>query len=233
MVDSSSFVLAPKPPVSIPVFGGQARFPVNRIFCVGQNYADHAREMGGDPDREPPFFFLKSTEAIVADGGPIPYPPLTGDLHFEVELVVAIGTGGADIAVDDATRHVFGYAAGLDMTRRDLQALAKSGRRPWDMSKNFDGAAPVGPLVRAGRHPAPDDPITLDVDGVIRQSSVIGAMIWSVPEIIAALSAYQPLRAGDLIFTGTPAGIGAVEPGAVMTAQVADLPPLRCMVTGA
>lgn len=226
-------MLAPKSPIAIPVFGEPARFPVNRIFCVGQNYADHAREMGSDPDRDPPFFFLKSPEAIVADSGSTPYPPLTQELHFEVELVVAIGTAGANIAVDDAARHVFGYAAGLDMTRRDLQALAKAGRRPWDMSKNFEGAAPIGPLVRAGRHPAPEDLITLDVDGTIRQSSVIGAMIWSVPEIISALSAYQPLCAGDLIFTGTPAGVGAVDPGDTMTAQIAGLPPLRCTVSEA
>ncbi|WP_374410856.1 fumarylacetoacetate hydrolase family protein [Novosphingobium colocasiae] len=229
MMDSEFVITAP-PRVSIPVAGEQRRFPVNRIFCVGRNYADHAREMGSDPDREPPFFFLKSPEAIIADGGPLAYPPQTANLHFEVELVVAIGSGGADITVGAALDHVFGYAVGLDMTRRDVQDVAKAGRRPWDLAKNFAGAAPVGELVRAARHPAADDAITLEVDGSVKQSGVIGAMIWSVPEIIAALSGYQPLHAGDLIFTGTPAGVGAVDVGAVMTARVAGLPMLTCAV---
>lgn len=227
---AAEFVVAARPPVSIPVHGEAGRFPVNRVFCVGRNYADHAREMGSDPTREPPFFFLKSAEAILPDRAPLPYPPLTQDLHFEVELVVAIGRGGADIAVEHALDHVFGYAVGLDMTRRDVQDVAKAGRRPWDMAKNFAGAAPIGELVRAARHPQAGDCIALDVDGSERQAGVIGAMIWSVPEIVAALSTWQPLHAGDLIYTGTPAGVGAVMPGAVMTARVDGLPTLICEV---
>ena len=219
------------PPVvpGLAVEGSDARFPVGRIFCVGRNYADHALEMGADPVREPPFFFMKQSSALLTDGAALPYPPRTASLHHEVELVVAIGTGGSGIAPADALDHIFGYAVGIDMTRRDLQDEAKAKRRPWDVSKSFDGAAPVGAIV-PGRAMADDIGISLSVDGTVRQTGKLGAMIWSVPEIIAELSTYQALLPGDLIFTGTPAGVGAVEAGQVMHAEIETLPSLSVRV---
>jgi fumarylpyruvate hydrolase len=198
--------------VAVPVRGG-GLFPVRRVFCVGRNYAEHVREMGGDV-REPPFFFTKPADALVAGGAPMPYPPRTADLHHEMELVVAIGTGGAEIAVSDALAHVWGYAAGLDMTRRDLQAAAKKAGKPWDMAKGFDHSAPIGELVRAACLPDPTHGrIELAVNGVTRQSSDLAAMIWSVAETIAYLSGLVRLAPGDLIFTGTPEGVAAVARG--------------------
>jgi fumarylpyruvate hydrolase len=199
---------------SLPVEGSHARFPVHRIYCVGRNYADHAREMGGDPDREPPFFFCKPADAIVTDGNDFPYPGQTDDVHHEMELVVALGKGGADIAVDRALDHVYGYAAGLDMTRRDLQAAAKKLGRPWDTGKGFDHAAPCGRIMPASRigHPA-SGAIWLKVNGEIRQRGDLSQLIWKIPEVIAYLSTLFTLAPGDLIYTGTPAGVGPVRRG--------------------
>ncbi|TBW35372.1 FAA hydrolase family protein [Siculibacillus lacustris] len=219
----TEFVVAPPSISSVAVVGG-GRFPVRRIFCVGRNYAEHAREMGGDPDREPPFFFSKPADAIVVDGADMPYPPLTSSLHFEIELVVAIGKGGVAIPVAAATEHVFGYAVGLDMTRRDLQAEAKKTGRPWDMAKAFDHSAPIGPIRRADEigHPT-RGAIVLRVDGTTRQSGDLSELIWSIPEIVAHLSTAVRLEPGDLIFTGTPAGVGAVSVGDKLEGSVAGV----------
>lgn len=199
---------------SLPVSGRDEVIPIRRIYCVGRNYAAHAVEMGSDPDREPPFFFAKPADAIVAGGGKIPYPPLTDDLQHEMELVVVLGSGGRDIPVEQALDHVFGYAAGLDMTRRDLQAKAKKTGRPWDMGKGFDYSAPcsaVRPASEIG-HPA-EGAIWLKVNGRMRQSGDLNQQIWKVEEAIAYLSRFVALAAGDLIFTGTPAGVGRVVCG--------------------
>lgn len=213
----------PVPPaVTLPVHGSADRFPVRRIFCVGRNYAEHSREMGGDPTREAPFFFTKPADAVVISGVTIPYPPKTADLHHEAELVVAIGKGGADIALADASAHIWGHAAGNDLTRRDLQAEAKAARRPWDMAKGFDNSAVIGAL-HAG--PLPDAAITCTVDGRVTQSARLSDMIWSVPEIIAHLSGYVTLQAGDLIFTGTPAGVGPIGRGQTCTVAIEGLSP--------
>ncbi|WP_102960097.1 fumarylacetoacetate hydrolase family protein [Mangrovicella endophytica] len=216
----TDYVVAPPPIAAVPVEGG-GLFPVRRIFCVGRNYAAHAREMGADPDREPPFFFAKPADAILTGGRDLPYPPQTESLHFEVELVAAIGAGGAGIAVENALDHVWGYAAGIDMTRRDLQDVAKQMRRPWDLSKGFDHSAPIGTLVPASRigHPS-SGAIELSVDGTMRQSSDLTHMIWSVAETIAHLSASVRLEPGDLIFTGTPEGVGAVSRGQQMEGRI-------------
>jgi fumarylpyruvate hydrolase len=194
-----------------------ALFPVRRIWCVGRNYAEHAREMGHDPNREPPFFFAKPADAIVLSGATLPYPPATKDLHHEVELVVALGRGGADIPEAEALACVWGYTVGLDMTRRDLQAEAKKLQRPWEMGKAFDHSAPMGALVPAERigHPAKGT-IGLKVNGVVRQMGDLAQQIWSVPETIAYLSRLVTLAPGDLIMTGTPAGVAAVGPGDVL-----------------
>jgi len=209
----SDFVI-PAPPVpTVPVVGG-GLFPVRRIYCVGRNYAAHAREMGADPDREPPFFFTKPADAVLTGGRPMPYPSLTESLHFELELVAAIGKGGEDIPEAEALDHVWGYGVGIDMTRRDLQDVAKAARRPWDLSKGFDLSAPIGDLVPAADigHPSAGR-IELTVNGGVRQSSDISHMIWNIAETIAHLSAALRLEPGDLIFTGTPEGVGATVPG--------------------
>lgn len=213
------FVLPPPPPTVVQTSSGDL-FPVRRVFCVGRNYGDHAREMGSDPDREPPFFFAKPADAIVA-GGPVAYPPATANLHHEVELVAAIGRGGANIAVATALEHVWGYTVGLDLTRRDLQDVAKKGGRPWDMAKGFDASGPVGVLRPAAEigHPA-KAAITLEVNGQRRQSGDIADMIWSVAEVVAHLSGLVCLAPGDLIFTGTPAGVGAVVRGDRLEARI-------------
>lgn len=212
---------APRP-VTLPVHGSDARFAVRRIFCVGRNYAEHSREMGGDPSREAPFFFTKPADAVVLSGSTIPYPPMTADLHHEAELVVAIGTGGADIALADAPAHIWGHAAGNDLTRRDLQAQAKAARRPWDMAKGFDHSAVIGAL-HAG--PLADGAITCTVGTRETQRARLSDMIWSVPEIIAELSRYVTLQPGDLIFTGTPAGVGPILRGEVCTVTIEGLTP--------
>lgn len=205
------YVLLPPPVVSLPVAGDARRFPVNRIFCVGRNYADHAREMGHDPDREPPFFFMKPASAIVADGADFPYPGLSNDVHHEVELVVALQTGGKNISASTALQSVYGYAVGLDMTRRDFQSEAKKLGRPWDTGKAFDASAPCSALVPAEvlGHPSRGR-VLLTVNGEARQAGDLADLIWNVPETIAYLSTLFELAPGDLIFTGTPAGVGPV-----------------------
>ena len=201
------------PQPTVPVAGGDP-FPVRRIYCVGRNYAAHAREMGADPDREPPFFFMKPADAIVADGTAIPYPPRTANLHHEIELVVAIGTGGRDIPVERALDHVYGYGVGLDMTRRDLQNAAKKEGKPWDMGKGFDQSAPCGTLRRAADIGHPDKgAVTLSVNGAPRQKGDLSDLTWSVSETISYLSGLVELQPGDLIYTGTPEGVGPVVAG--------------------
>lgn len=219
----SRYVIDPPAVPTVPVVGGGA-FPVRRIFCVGRNYADHTREMGGDPNREPPFFFCKPADAVMTGGADTPYPTMTADLHHEMEMVVAIGKGGKDIAEAEALAHVFGYAAGLDLTRRDLQAEAKKAGRPWDMAKGFDASAPIGEIAPAAKigHPAAGA-IALTVNGAARQSSDLAKMIWSVPETIAHLSRLVELKAGDLIFTGTPEGVAACVRGDRLEGTVAGV----------
>jgi fumarylpyruvate hydrolase len=209
-------------PVTLPIHQSHQRFPVRRIFCVGRNYAEHTREMGGDPTREAPFFFTKPADACVTSGATIPYPPRTADLHHEAELVVALASGGRDITAQEAPALIWGHAAGNDLTRRDLQAEAKSARRPWDMAKAFDHSAILGALVEG---PIADAPITCHVGDRLTQSARLSDMIWSVPEIIAHLSTYVDLHPGDLIFTGTPAGVGPIARGETCTITVGDLPP--------
>ena len=198
---------------SVAVAGGAA-FPVRRIFCVGRNYAEHAREMGTDPDREPPFFFMKSADTVVASGSEIKYPTRTENLHHEVELVIAMGSGGSDISGAEASDHIFGYAVGVDLTRRDLQQQMKENGRPWDIGKSFDQAAPVGEIQPSWNigHPRKGK-INLSVNGKTRQKADLKDMIWSIDEIIAELSTYYSLAAGDLIFTGTPSGVDALVRG--------------------
>jgi fumarylpyruvate hydrolase len=207
---------------SVPTATG-GRFPVRRIHCVGRNYAAHAREMGHDPDREPPFFFGKPADAVVTDGRDTPYPTLTAQLEFEVELVVALGAGGQDVAVADALDLVWGYAVGVDLTRRDLQAEAKRLGRPWDLAKGFDHSAPIGTIVPAAGVDPTAGGVTLHVDGELRQSGDLADQIWSVAETIAALSRAVRLEAGDLLFTGTPDGVGPVSRGALLRGAIAGI----------
>ena len=219
---------APHTP-TVPVEGG-GDFPVRRIFCVGRNYGAHVREMGGDEKANPPIFFTKPADAVVTGGADIPYPSATQDLHHEIELVIALRSGGRDIAPADALACVFGYAAGVDLTRRDLQGLAKKGGQPWDAAKAFDRSAPLGLLRRAEGAEAPGGDIALTVDGEARQSAALSDMIWSVPEIIAEASRLWELKAGDLIFTGTPEGVGAIPRGGRVEGRVADLAPVAFTV---
>jgi fumarylpyruvate hydrolase len=201
------------------------RFPVRRIFCVGQNYADHAREMGSDPQRQLPFFFTKPADAVVDSGLRLPFPTMTHDLHHEVELVVALGQGGVDVKPADAPSMIFGHAVGIDLTRRDLQAEAKKTGRPWDMAKGFDHSAPIGPVTRGV--PPREGAITLSIDGQVRQSGDLAHMIWSVADIIAFLSTYVAVAAGDLIFTGTPAGVGPIQRGERVRGAIAGIDPVE------
>ena len=226
----TAYVIPAHDIVGLPVAGADALFPVRRVYCVGRNYAGHAREMGSDPDREPPFFFSKPADAQavipVAPGqvAELPYPPVTANLHYECELVVAIVKGGSNIAVEDAAAHIFGYAVGLDMTRRDLQFKMRDAGRPWEIGKAFDYSAPVGVIHRAAE--AGDighAQITLAVDGETRQSSTVAHMIWSISETIANLSTLFTLAPGDLIFTGTPEGVGAVVRGQTLEGRVDGL----------
>jgi fumarylpyruvate hydrolase len=209
-----TYAFAPPAPASVPVAGTDLAFPVRRIYCVGRNYAEHAREMGSDPVRESPFFFAKPADAVVPDGATIPYALATHNLHHEIELVVAIGKDGVEITREAALAHVYGYAVGLDMTRRDLQLAARDKGRPWDVGKGFDQSAPTAPIRRAADigHPMSGS-IRLDVNGGTRQRADLKDLIWPVPDLIVELSKLFVLRAGDLIFTGTPAGVGPVEPG--------------------
>ncbi|WP_264047078.1 fumarylacetoacetate hydrolase family protein [Methylobacterium flocculans] len=226
----------PNPPrIALPIVGSDDLFPVRRVYCVGRNYAAHAREMGKDPDREPPFFFMKPADALQIVAGEAtadhPYPPRTENYHFEVEMVAALGLGGRDIAEAQAIHHVYGYAVGLDMTRRDVQDEAKRLARPWDLAKSADASAPIGPLHPASAigHPT-RGAITLAVDSGERQRGDLSEMIWSIPEQIALLSTYFELQPGDLIFTGTPSGVGAVQRGETMTAAVEGLGAIRLRV---
>jgi fumarylpyruvate hydrolase len=212
---------------SAEIAGGDARYPVHRVYCVGRNYAEHAREMGAD-EREPPFFFMKPADAVVPGGGEIPYPSATENLHYEMELVIAIGTAGASIAKEQALDHIWGYGVGIDLTRRDLQLEARNRGRPWDAGKGFDRSAPVSALrpVSEIGHPGTGR-IWLDVNDERRQDSDISHMIWNVPEIIVALSGLYALAPGDLIFTGTPAGVGAIVRGDVVKGGVDGVDEIR------
>lgn len=202
---------APPPIPTVPIEGEAAHFPVRRILCVGRNYAAHRREMGGD-DRDPPFFFAKPADAVVPPGRDPAYPPATANLHHEIELVAAIGRGGRDIAVADALSHVFGYAVGVDLTRRDLQAAARDKGQPWDASKGFDDSAPIS-AIRRWRGPPPQGRIAISVNGAVRQDAVVADMIWNLAEIVAEASKLWTLAPGDLIFTGTPEGVGPLVRG--------------------
>lgn len=221
-----NFAVEPPPIHSLTIAGRTERFPVNRVFCVGRNYAAHAREMGKDPNREPPFFFMKPAHAIVDAAQPVrvPYPPKTRNYHHEIELVVALARGGRDIPIDRALTHVYGYAVGLDMTRRDLQLEARDKGRPWEFGKSFAQSAPIGALHRVEDvgHPA-SAAISLHVNDQLRQSSDVSKLIWSVAECISYLSEYEALEAGDIIMTGTPEGVNAVVPGDRMLGSIAGL----------
>ncbi len=223
------FVIPAPPQACLPVSTG-GQFPVRRVYCIGRNYAAHAIEMGHDPDREAPFFFQKNPDSLKATGR-FAYPPQTEDVHHEIEMLVALQSGGRDIALDDALSHVWGYGVALDMTRRDLQGAAKKLGRPWEIGKSFEGAAPVGPLMPVAQtgHPSAGE-ISLHVNGALRQSGDLAQMIWKTPEIIRYLSQYFELAAGDVILTGTPAGVGPVQRGDVMEGRVAGLEALRVEV---
>lgn len=228
------FVFPPQPNVVVPVAGSDAFFPVHRIYCVGRNYVEHAKEMGGS-GREAPFFFMKPADAVlpIPHGmtGEMPYPSMTVDLHHEIELVVAIGRGGRDIAAADALGHVWGYAIGLDMTRRDLQGEAKKLGRPWCTGKGFDYSAPIGPIHLAAETGAiTQGEISLTVNGLPRQKSDLDKLIWSVAETIEHLSKYYSLRPGDLIFTGTPEGVAAVKPGDILDGTIDGLGKIRVKI---
>lgn len=229
------FVFPPPPTIAVPVLGSEERFPVHRIYCVGRNYEEHAKEMGFT-GREPPFFFLKPADAVVvAEVGQtvdLPYPSLTQNLHHEVELVVAIGRGGKNISAVNAPAHIFGYAVGLDMTRRDLQTEMKKQGRPWCIGKAHDQSAPIGPITPAASAPGvASAELWLQVNGVDRQRSQVSRLIWSIGEVIEHLSAAWELQPGDLIYTGTPEGVGAVCRGETMRAGVDGLAPISVRLT--
>jgi fumarylpyruvate hydrolase len=210
---------------TVTVAGSEQRFPVHRIYCVGRNYAEHAREMGHDSKKELPFFFSKPADAVVSSGQVLPFPTRTSELHHEVELVVALHQGGVNVGTADAASVIFGHAVGIDLTRRDLQAEAKKNGRPWDMAKGFDHSAPIGAL-KLGIPPASGS-ISLSIDGEVRQRGDLKDMIWSVAEIIAALSTYVALAPGDLIFTGTPAGVGPIQRGESVRGMIAGIEPIE------
>ncbi|RMD89414.1 MAG: FAA hydrolase family protein [Alphaproteobacteria bacterium] len=216
-----TYVFPPAEIPSVAVAGSDARFPVHRIYCVGRNYAAHAREMGKDPDRDPPFFFMKPADAVVPDGAEVPYPPQTENLHHEIELVIAIGKGGRDIAEADVPDHIFGYAVGNDLTRRDLQLAARDKGRPWDTGKGFDHSAPISAIRPAADIGHPETGrIWLAVNDAVRQDGDLAELIWDVREIVSILSGLYTLRPGDLIFSGTPAGVGPLARGDVITGGV-------------
>jgi fumarylpyruvate hydrolase len=216
-----NYIISPPPQVSVAIRDRDSRFPVRRVYCVGRNYEAHAREMGKDPSREPPFLFQKPADAVVENGSLIGYPPQTNNFHHEIELVVAIGRGGSDISVTQAIEHVLGYAVGVDLTRRDQQLAARDAGRPWEWGKAFDRSAPCSAiaLAEAIGHPA-QGRIWLTVNDTLRQEADINQLIWSVPEVIAFISSSMVLEAGDLIFTGTPAGVGPLVPGDVVAGGV-------------
>ena len=231
-----SYVIPPAPIPAVPVAGSADSFPVRRIYCVARNYAAHAREMGGDPERDPPFFFCKPADALVpvaaGSAAEVAYPPQTANYHHEVELVVAIGKRGRNIAIEAANEHVWGYAAGFDMTRRDLQFALRDKGRPWELGKAFDQSAPIAPIVPAGRcgHPTAGR-VWLTVNGSLKQEGDLVDLIWSVPETIAHLSKYFELCPGDLIFTGTPEGVGPVVKGDLVTGGVDGIGELSVRIT--
>jgi len=229
-MNSELYVIEPSAVSTIPIEGSDLKFPINRVFCIGRNYAAHAVEMGYDPDKEPPFFFLKSASNVTV-GEDFSYPTKTADLHHEIEMVVALNKGGSNISVDNALDHVFGYGIGLDMTRRDLQSEAKKMGRPWEVGKSFEKSAPCGPLRAAAEvgHPSEGE-VSLEVNGEPRQQGDLNQLIWKVPEMIAILSEYFELVPGDLIMTGTPSGVGAVNRGDVMHARIAGLGQLTVAV---
>jgi fumarylpyruvate hydrolase len=234
MSATTAYCFPPAPTVGVPIAGTEQSFPVHRVYCVGRNYAEHAKEMGFT-GREAPFFFLKPADAVcpIPEGqdGQIPYPSLTHNLHHEIELVIAIGVGGKNIPADQAMNHVLGYAVGLDMTRRDLQNDMKKQGRPWCIGKAFDASAPMGPITPAAQVPdIHNAAIELQVNGVVRQTSHLDQLIWSMAEIIEHLSAAWELQRGDLIFTGTPEGVGAVQPGDTMIGRVTGLTPLQLTI---
>jgi fumarylpyruvate hydrolase len=229
--EDGRYVIPPPPQPALAVAGSSKSFPVRRIWCVGRNYIEHIREMGND-EREPPFFFAKPADAVVADGGKVPYPPVTKDLHFEVELVVALKSGGRNIAPERALDHVYGYGVGIDLTRRDLQIASRNIKRPWEVGKAFDYSAPCGALRPAAEigHPAKGR-ILLKVNGEVKQDGDLDQMIWNVPEIIAQLSQSVALGAGDLIMTGTPAGVGATVAGDKLECEVEGIGKLTVTMT--
>jgi fumarylpyruvate hydrolase len=225
-----SFVIQPAPQVSLPVAGSADRFPVRRIYCVGRNYAEHAKEMGHDPNKEPPFFFQKNPDNVLTSGE-MPYPSQTKDLHHEIELVVALKSGGVNIPAASALEHVYGYAVGLDMTRRDLQGEAKKMGRPWEVGKAFECSAPITAVFPASRtgHPA-KGAIWLKVNGVVKQKGDLSELIWNIPDTIAYLSTLFRLQAGDLIMSGTPAGVAAVHRGDILEGHVEGVGDLKVVV---
>lgn len=216
-----ALVFPPQDTPTVAVVDSDDRIPVRRIFCIGRNYAAHAREMGRDPDREPPFFFLKPADAVVEDGATIPYPPQTENFHYEAELVAVIGKGGVNIKEADALDHVWGYGVGNDLTRRDLQLVAREQGRPWDLGKGFDRSAPIAPIHPVSKvgHPSKGS-IKLTVNGEVKQDADLSELIWSIPEMISILSHSMELKAGDLIMTGTPAGVGPLVPGDVCVVTI-------------
>lgn len=227
----TDFVLSPAEPASVAVHNSSARFPVRRIICVGRNYAAHAREMGRDPDREPPFFFMKPADTVVDDGATVPYPPETKNFHYEIELIAAIGKAGTNIEVDHALDHVWGYGVGIDLTRRDLQLQAREQGRPWDWGKGFDFSAPIAPLrpISEVGHPKTGR-IWLAVNGVVKQDSDISKLIWPVADIISICSRSMALKPGDIIMTGTPEGVGPVQSGEEMTGGIDGIGKIRISV---
>jgi fumarylpyruvate hydrolase len=225
-----TYAFAPPRQAALPIAGSDQLFPVHRIYCVGRNYAEHAREMGSDPDREPPFFFQKNPDNILVTGR-LPYPSRTSDLHFEIELVVALRSGGVDIEPTQALSHVYGYAVGLDMTRRDLQNAAKKTGRPWEIGKAFECSAPCTPIVPSAAIGHPErGAIWIDVNGERRQTGDLSQMIWSIPNQIAFLSGLFELTAGDLIFTGTPAGVGSTKRGDKLHGHIDGVGDLKVVV---
>jgi fumarylpyruvate hydrolase len=225
-MSSPAFVIPAPATPSLPIEGTDRRFPIHRIYCIGRNYGKHVQEMGGDPKDQPPIFFMKPADGAVAAGGTIPYPPGTANFHHEIELVVALKGGGADVPPEKALDLVYGYAAGVDLTRRDLQNEAKDKGQPWDSAKGFDASGPVGPIRPAEQCGALDGRITLAVNGETKQDGRLSDMIWGVPEIISAVSKLWTLQPGDLIFTGTPDGVGPIRRGDRIEGAIDGLPPI-------